>query len=41
MVGKAGQHVAEEAMQLFEGMYTGKAASVSHYGKRIVMIAPY
>ena len=38
MVGKAGRHVAEEAIQLFGGMGMMEETPVSHYAKRIVMI---
>lgn len=41
MVGKAGRHVAEEAIQLFGGMGMMDESSISHYAKRIVMIDHY
>ncbi|MES1929930.1 acyl-CoA dehydrogenase [Salinisphaera dokdonensis CL-ES53] len=41
MVGKAGRHVAEEAIQLFGGMGMMDESSVSHYAKRIVLIDHY
>lgn len=41
MVGKAGRHVAEEAIQLFGGMGMMDESSISHYAKRIVLIDHY
>lgn len=37
-VGKSGQHVAEEAIQLHGGMGMMQEAAISHYAKRIIML---
>ncbi|KEZ77655.1 acyl-CoA dehydrogenase family protein [Salinisphaera hydrothermalis] len=38
MVGRAGRHVAEEAIQLFGGMGMMEESAIAHYAKRIIMI---